>query len=132
MPAISKSHIPVLFLSWYTTWPDRLAMLRITKDILQQYEKMKSQAQEKYDIGRSTEKGKVVNKRGQTWPLAQVLPMCRTVSSATESGKIPAHSMVTTEYSSIPVRIKHHWLKHACPSSEVSSNPHWMTSSHPP
>ena len=71
-------------------------------------------------------------KKGQTWPLAQVLPMCCTVSSATESGNIPAHSMVTTEYSSIPVRIKHHWLMQACPSSEVSSNPHWTTSSHPP
>ena len=94
------------------------------------WEKMKSQAHEKDKRGYRERWG--CQEQGLTWPLAQVLLMCCTVSSATESGKIPAHSMVTTEYSSIPVRIKHHWLMQACPSREVSSNPHWTTSSHPP
>jgi hypothetical protein len=45
---------------------------------------------------------------------------------------MPEHSIVTIECTLPVVCIKHHWLKHACPSRDVSSKPHWMTSSHPP
>ncbi len=51
MPASSCTHIPAICISCYTTWPDRLTMLGSTKNILQGYEKMKSQTYEQYNKG---------------------------------------------------------------------------------
>ncbi len=52
-----------------------------------------------------------------------------------EDGVQQANAVKINKNSSIlplPVRIKHHWLKHAVPSSVVSSKPHCTTSSHAP